>query len=252
MPAVHSRRVHFVRVSGKKSCLRRDWASATLYTSCQELSILACDTRRQPDKIRDPSTRAHGPLKKWDLNEARHEHRGYMRRMFLFTLLLSPRLGFPRREYTAGIRWPLKQRMHLRISCLRACSENLFFHELPVNQGKMTNQLRRQFCENCWRNRKIFSQTWKRTKIQTNTVPIEPPTSFVFVEKTDWRWFGNELFANPVLITRISYSRTGLRTNSQAYNVALQVAQGPSVASLCVLKQFSSDALPAPEIFYLH
>ncbi len=41
-------------------------------------------------------------------------------------------------------------------------------HGLPANQGKMTNQLRWQLRENCWQDREIFPQTWKRTKIQTN------------------------------------------------------------------------------------
>ncbi len=53
---------------------------------------------------------------------------------------------------------------------LRKCSENLFFHELPPNQGKVANQLRQQLHENCRRDRKIFPQTWKKTKIQTNMV----------------------------------------------------------------------------------
>ncbi len=52
MPAVHSP--------------RRDWASATLH-SCQKLSILARDTRRQPGETRDPLTHAHRPLKKRDV-----------------------------------------------------------------------------------------------------------------------------------------------------------------------------------------
>ncbi len=51
------------------------------------------------------------------------------------------------------------------------------------------NQLHQQLSKNCWRDRKIFPRTWKRTKIQTNTVPTEPQTFFVFVEKTDKRWF---------------------------------------------------------------
>ncbi len=76
--------------------------------SCRELSILVCDTRRQPGETRDPLTRAHGPLKKRDLNEARHKCRGYTRgskarRMFPSTFSLSPSLGFSQRECTAGI-----------------------------------------------------------------------------------------------------------------------------------------------------
>ncbi len=77
----------------------------------------------------------------------------------------------------------------LRTLCPRIFSENLFFHELLANQRKMTNQLRRQLHENYWQDKKIFQRIWKRTKIQTNTVPTEPRTSFVFVEKTDRRWF---------------------------------------------------------------
>ncbi len=78
---------------------------------------------------------------------------------------------------------------HSGTLCSRACLENLFFHELSGSQRKMTNQLYRQLRENCWCDRKILPQTWKRTKIQTNTVPTEPQTPFVFVEKADWRWF---------------------------------------------------------------
>ncbi len=47
----------------------------------------------------------------------------------------------------------------------------------------------RQLRENCWRHREIFLQTWKRTKTQTNIIPTEQQTSFVFVEKSNWRWF---------------------------------------------------------------
>ncbi len=47
----------------------------------------------------------------------------------------------------------------------------------------------RQLRENCWCHRKIFLWTWKRTKIQTNIIPTELQTSFVFVKKTAWRWF---------------------------------------------------------------
>ncbi len=43
--------------------------------------------------------------------------------------------------------------------------ENLFFHKLSLNLGKMTNQRRRELCENCKRDSKIFSRTWKRIKI---------------------------------------------------------------------------------------
>ncbi len=53
----------------------------------------------------------------------------------------------------------------------------------------MTNQFHRQLQENCWQDKKIFPRTWNRTKLQTNTVSTGLRTSFVFVEKTDWRWF---------------------------------------------------------------
>ncbi len=97
MPAVHSHRVHLVRVSDECDSLH----------SCRELSILVRDTRRQPGETQDPLTRAHGPLKKRDLNEARHERRGYTRgskarRVFPSTLSLLPCLGFPWQEGTAG------------------------------------------------------------------------------------------------------------------------------------------------------
>ncbi len=59
----------------------------------------------------------------------------------------------------------------------------LIFPRTSREPGESNNwQLRK----NCWRHRKIFLQTWKRTKIQTNTVPTELRTSFVFVEKTNW------------------------------------------------------------------
>ncbi len=52
----------------------------------------------------------HRPLKKRDLNEARHKHRGYTRgskarRVFPSTFLLSPCIGFPRRACTADIKY---------------------------------------------------------------------------------------------------------------------------------------------------
>ncbi len=47
--------------------------------SCRELSILAHDTRRQPEETRDPLTRASRTAKKRDLNGVRHERQGYTR-----------------------------------------------------------------------------------------------------------------------------------------------------------------------------
>ncbi len=51
----------------------------------------------------------HRPLKNWNINEVRHKRCGNTRgskarRMFPCTFSLSPCLGFPRRECTAGIR----------------------------------------------------------------------------------------------------------------------------------------------------
>ncbi len=74
--------------------------------SCRELSNLACDTRRQPGETL--WLVHHRPLKKWYLNEARHERRGYTRGckarwVFPSTFSLSPCLVFPRWECTASI-----------------------------------------------------------------------------------------------------------------------------------------------------
>ncbi len=99
---------------------------------------------------------------------------------------------------TPGLIWEPNVHLKLRIHS-RTCSENLFFHELPVNEGKMTNQHRCQLCENCWRDRKIFPQMWKRTKIQTNLGPAESRTSLVFLEKNWQEMVRNELFANSSL-----------------------------------------------------
>ncbi len=81
-----------------------------------ETRLGECDSRRQPGKTRDPLTRAHGPLKKWDLNEARHERQGYkrgskVRRVFPSTLSLLPCLGFPRWQCTVSIIWNSQQDM---------------------------------------------------------------------------------------------------------------------------------------------
>ncbi len=77
----------------------------------------------------------------------------------------------------------------------------------------MTNQLCQLLHENCWRDRKIFPRTWKRTKILTNIVPTEPRTSFVFVEKPTGDGSQEAVrkqFANPVVITRCSQVYTQL------------------------------------------
>ncbi len=185
----------------------------------------------------------HEPLKKWDLNEARHGHRGYtrgskVRRVFPSTFSLLPCLGFSQWECTAGITLLLLKinnytnfitqdsqeswkpvvvsntaytlKRHTRTLCSQTCSEDLFFHKFSVSHGKITNQLRWQLHENYWQGRKIVPRTWKRTKIQTNTVPTEPQKSFSFIEKLTGecsQWTACKQFMNPVLITRTSCSQ---------------------------------------------
>ncbi len=100
----------------------------------------------------------------------------------------------------------IRLRIHSRTLFSRTCSENLFFYKLPANQGKMTNQLRQQLRETCWRGRKIFPRTWKRTKILTNTVFTERRTSFVFNEKNS-----STNCSRTLLVTRTSCLRTGLQ-----------------------------------------
>ncbi len=87
----------------------------------------------------------------------------------------------------------------------------MYFPRTSANQGRMTNQLHQQLRENCSQNRKIFLQTLKRTKIQTNTVPTEPQTSFVFIEKTNRRWFATnclQTVCKLILIEQTSCLRT--------------------------------------------
>ncbi len=83
--------------------------------SCRELSILGAT--RGDSQVRHETLwlMHHGPLKRRNLNNARHEHRGYTRgskarRVFQSTFSLSPCLGFPRQECTAGMRF--KPRVH--------------------------------------------------------------------------------------------------------------------------------------------
>ncbi len=102
------------RVSGE-SCPRWDWASATRYTLAKSLQFW----RATQGDTQDPLARAHRPLKKWDLNEAKHEHQGHTRgskarRVFPSTLSLSPCLGFPWRECTAGIMWAASQLVKIK------------------------------------------------------------------------------------------------------------------------------------------
>ncbi len=107
MPAVHSRRVHLARISGE-SCPRRDWASATLYTLANISQFWRATQGDSQARHETLWLVHHRLLKKWDLNEVRHEHSGYMRgskvrRVFPSTFSLSPCLVFLRRECTARI-----------------------------------------------------------------------------------------------------------------------------------------------------
>ncbi len=107
MPAVLSHWVHLARVSGE-SGQRRDWVGATLYTLAESSQFWR--TTRGDSQARHETLwlEHHGPLKKRDLNKARHERRGYTRgfkvsRVFPSTFSLSPCLVFPQWECTAGI-----------------------------------------------------------------------------------------------------------------------------------------------------
>ncbi len=92
--------------------------------------------------------------------------------------------------------------MHISLSCVYTCEHCVYEH----------------FCEHVWKtyfstnflwtrgkwrtNCELFAVAWKllaryenlpanmeENKNSANTVLTEPQTSFVFVEKTDWRWF---------------------------------------------------------------
>ncbi len=107
MPAVHSCRVYLARVLGE-SCLGWDWASATLCTLAESSQFWHATQGDSQARCETLWLVHYWPLKKRDLNEARHEHRDYTRgskarRVFPSTFSLSPCLGFPRWECTAGI-----------------------------------------------------------------------------------------------------------------------------------------------------
>ncbi len=76
-----------------------------------------------------------------------------------------------------------------------------------------------QLRENCRRYKKIFLRTWKRTKIQTNTVLAEPRTSIVFVEKNRLETVRDELLANGLRTPYLIDTNTRARepVPSQAY-----------------------------------
>ncbi len=108
MTTIHSRQVHLARVSGE-SCPRRDWASATLYTLAESPQFFRATQDDSHARHETLWLVHHGLLKMRDLNEARHERWGYTRgskarRVFQCTISLSPCLGFPQWECTAGIR----------------------------------------------------------------------------------------------------------------------------------------------------
>ncbi len=67
------------------------------------------------------------------------------------------------------LKWSWNITLHIHS---QTCSENWFLQELPAHQWKMTSQLRRQLRENCWRDRKIFPRTWKRTKFRQRQYPL--------------------------------------------------------------------------------
>ncbi len=99
------------RVSGK-SCSIWDWASATLYIFAESSQFWHTTRGDSQAKHETLWLVHHRPLKQWDLNEARHERRGYTRGskarwVFPSTFSLSPCLGFPRRECTPGnrVKW---------------------------------------------------------------------------------------------------------------------------------------------------
>ncbi len=87
--------------------------SVTLYTLAKS-SQFWCATRGDSQARHDTHWLVHqGPLKKRDLNKARHERRGYtrgseVRRVFPSTFSLLPCLGFPRWECTASVRETVK------------------------------------------------------------------------------------------------------------------------------------------------
>ncbi len=96
--------------------------------SYQGISILVCNTRRQIGKTREPPTRA-SLTEKRDLNEARHERRGYTRgskarRVFQSTFSLSPCPRFPRQECTADI----KAGLHRNANTNAACENDAYVH----------------------------------------------------------------------------------------------------------------------------
>ncbi len=122
MSAVHSRGVHLVRVSGK-SCPRQDWASATLHTLAESSQFWHATQGDSQARHETLWLVHHRPLKKWYLNEARHERWGYTRgskarQLFPSTFSLSPCLGFPRWESTAGIIFRTCQSFEYHISTL--------------------------------------------------------------------------------------------------------------------------------------
>ncbi len=142
-----------------ESCPRWDWASVTLYTFAESSQFWRAIRGDSQAKHETLWLVHHGPLKKRDLNEVRHEHRSYTRgsktrRVFPSTFSLSPSLGFPRRECTAGIKVIFrKMAMKLR-SDFGETFEQLW-------------SIFRKILEKCWQKhfRQIFSEILKEYSV---------------------------------------------------------------------------------------
>ncbi len=125
-------------------------------------------------------------------------------------------------EAIASIARCLKQNIHLQ-----TCSENLFFHELPANQGKLTNQLRttgscmKIICD----IGKSSCKHGRKQKFRQIPYPLSRKHPLCLSKKNDWdglQWTVCEQFANPVLTTLTSCLRTG----SQVYTQLNMLNQG--------------------------
>ncbi len=112
MLAAHSRRVHLARVSGE-SCQSWDWASETLYTLAKSFQFWHA-TRGE---TQNPLTRAHEPLKKRDLNEARHERRSYTRRSKASVPIYTLALALSRSFLGESVQPALQCIKHSQIQC---------------------------------------------------------------------------------------------------------------------------------------
>ncbi len=94
---------------------------------------------------------------------------------------------------------------HLRTMCLQNCLENLFFHKLPANQGKMMNQLRTT--GSCVKIvGEIGKSSWEHGREENFRRTLYPLSRKhpLCSSKNCLEMVRNKLFANPVLITRTS------------------------------------------------